>query len=79
MKQIPGTMRNWIIRATAFAWLAAIMSVGTAQTNTVSYTLDNIFLNSTQQMTGTFEWNYDEGNFENGSGLFRACSKSITG
>ena len=63
-------MRTRIIRATAFAWLSAMLSVGTAQANTVSYTLDNIFLNSTQQMTGTFEWTYDEGDFENGTGHF---------
>ena len=63
-------MRSWIIRATTFAWLAAIMSVGTAQANTVSYTLDNIFLNSTAQMTGTFEWTYDEDDFEGGTGVF---------
>jgi hypothetical protein len=63
-------LRHWIIRATTFAWLAVIMSVGTAQANTVSYTLDNVFLGTTSQMTGTFEWTYDVGDFENGTGVF---------
>ncbi len=36
----------------------------------VSYTLDNIFLDATNQMSGTFEWTYDDGDFENGTGLF---------
>ena len=70
MKLIPETMRSWIIRAMTFAWLAVIMSVGTAQANTVSYTLDNVFLGTTSQMTGTFEWTYDVGKFENGTGIF---------
>ena len=46
------------------------MSVGTAQANTVSYTLDNVFLGTTSQMTGTFEWTYDEDDFEGGTGVF---------
>ena len=70
MKLIPVMMRSWFIRATTFTWLVVTMSVGTAQANTVSYTLDNIFLGTTSQMTGTFEWNYVVGDFENGIGLF---------
>ena len=64
-------MRSWIIRATTFAWLATMLSVGTAQAITASYTLDNVFLNSSgDQMTGTFKWIYDEGDFEGGTGVF---------
>jgi hypothetical protein len=37
---------------------------------TVNYTLDNIFLDATNQMTGTFEWTYNVGDFANGTGLF---------
>jgi hypothetical protein len=59
------------------AFYTAVMPIGmflTAITNvqaaTVNYTLDNIFLDATNQMTGTFEWTYVEGDFENGTGLF---------
>ena len=58
MKQIPGTMRIWISQATTFALLAAVMSVGTAQAATVTYTLDYVYLNTNDQMTGTFERTY---------------------
>ena len=58
------------VRGLASTWLAVMFSVGTAQAAAVSYTLDNIFLDATNQMTGTFEWTYDEGDFENGKGLF---------
>jgi hypothetical protein len=70
VKQTFMTARLWIVRVALFSWLAAIMSVGSAQANTVIYTLDNIFLDATNQMTGTFEWIYDEGDFEGGTGLF---------
>lgn len=48
-------------------FLTAITNVHAA---TATYTLDNIFLDATNQMTGTFEWTYDAGDFENGTGLF---------
>ena len=58
-------------------FFSAVFSIGmfltpitNAHATSVNYTLDNIFLNSTSQMTGTFEWTYDEGDFENGTGLF---------
>ena len=70
MKQTFVTARLWTVRVALFSWLAVIMSVGSAQAATVSYTLDNIFLDATNQMTGTFEWTYDDGDFENGTGLF---------
>jgi hypothetical protein len=73
VKQTFATARLCIVRVALFSWLALIMSVGSAQANivTVSYTLDNIFLSANNQMTGTFEWTYDDNNdFGDGTGLF---------
>ncbi len=39
---------------------------GVAQALTQAYMLDNVFLNDTQQMMGTFIWNYDADDFEGG-------------
>ena len=66
------TARFWIIRVALFSCLTAVMSVGTAQAATVSYTLDNIFLLDGTQMTGAFDWTYTIGDFEGGSGVFTA-------
>ena len=52
--------------------LAAIMSVGSAHAETVSYALDDIFLADGSQMTGAFDWTYTTGDFEGGSGVFSA-------
>ncbi len=41
-----------------------------AQTRVVTYTLENVFFTPTRQMTGTFTWTYEEGDFENGTGVF---------
>jgi hypothetical protein len=41
-----------------------------AHAEVVSYTLDNVILEEGTQMTGTFTWTYDVGNFENGVGEF---------
>jgi hypothetical protein len=38
--------------------------------DTVFYTLDNVTLADNTQMTGTFSWTYDVGDFENGVGQF---------
>jgi hypothetical protein len=70
MKQTFVTARLWIVRVALFSWLVAVMSAGSAQAATVSYTLDNIFLDATNQMTGTFEWTYVDDDFENGTGVF---------
>ncbi len=48
-------------------FVGSLMVSGMAQALTQTYILDNVFLNSTQQMTGTFVWNYDAGDFEGGS------------
>lgn len=62
--------KTGVIWGMVSACLLLIMSSGITQAATVSYTLDNVILDNLQQMTGTFEWTYVEGDFENGSGLF---------
>jgi len=59
-----------ILGGPAYTLLAISMSLSFAQANTISYTLDNVFFDATNQMTGTFEWAYSEGDFDNGTGLF---------
>ena len=80
MKQTLATVRLSIARAALFSCLIAVISAGSAQaaTVTVSYTLDNIFLDATNQMTGTFEWTYVEDDFEGGAGLFSELSIPFT-
>ena len=66
----------------ACACLASTSSAALAQTTTATYTLDNVWLlpditrpwEPAQQMTGRFEWAYQEGDFENGSGTFTELS-----
>lgn len=48
------------------------MAAFNAQAATVSYTLDNVFLDNGMQVTGAFDWDYSEGDFEGGSGMFTA-------
>jgi hypothetical protein len=72
MKIIFGFAWLWIVRVALFSWLAAIMSVGSAQASTVSYTLDDVFLVDRTQMTGAFDWTYTIGDFEGGNGVFTA-------
>ena len=79
MAQINKSKSLKIIRGLGYAWLAAIMSVGSAQADTVIYTLNNVIMHNDYsghsgpndlQMTGTFAWDYNTGNFENGVGTF---------
>ena len=72
MKYLFVTARIWIIRVTLFSCLAAVMTVSTVQAATVSYTLENIFLQDNTQMTGAFDWTYTIGDFEGGNGVFTA-------
>lgn len=37
---------------------------------TVTYTLENLIQDNSQQMTGTFDWTYTPGDFENGTAVF---------
>jgi len=46
------------------------MAVFNAHADTVNYFLDNVILDDNEQMTGTFSWTYDAGDFENGVGQF---------
>ena len=41
-----------------------------ARADTVNYILDNVILDDHTQMTGTFTWTYDAGDFENVAGQF---------
>ena len=73
MKKIFETANKFrVVRVALFSCLAAVMSVGSAQASTVSYTLEDIFLEDGTQMTGTFDWTYTPGDFEGGSGVFTA-------
>lgn len=70
MDQIKKSKNLKITHGLAYILLAASLSPGSAYASTVSYTLDNVFLNATSQMTGIFEWTYVDGDFESGAGLF---------
>lgn len=36
----------------------------------ITFTLDHVLNTAAESMTGSFDWTYNEGDFENGSGLF---------
>ncbi|MFQ5490042.1 MAG: hypothetical protein ACE5GE_04905 [Phycisphaerae bacterium] len=67
-----------ILRVAISAWLAFLSPTALAQTVVVTYDLADVWLlpdishpwESAQQMTGTFQWTYQEGDFGNGSGQF---------
>jgi len=79
MIHIEGSKRLAIVLGLAFVWLQVIMSVGTAQAATVNYTLDNVILEDGGQITGTFDWTFNVGDFEGGSGVFTALEIPYTG
>jgi hypothetical protein len=54
----------WMI--CSFIFMAAL----NAHADTVNYTLENVILDDSTQMTGTFLWTFDIGDFENGEGQF---------
>ena len=47
-----------------------VLTIGTAQATVVNYSLINVKQDNNQLMTGSFQWTYDEGDFENGAGVF---------
>jgi len=47
-----------------------IIAASNAHAITVNYTLDNVILDDNTQMTGTFSWTFNSGDFENGVGQF---------
>lgn len=54
-------------------WFAAGLLAGlafTANAATTEFVLDDIFLDSGHQLTGSFTWTYTKGDFENGVGTF---------
>jgi len=55
------------------------MTAINAQATTVTYTLDNVILDDRNtQMTGTFSWTFDIGDFENGEGIFSSLDIPFT-
>ncbi len=65
-----GTVKNvrfWLIFG--FIFTTALR----AHAATVNYTLDNVMMSATQQMTGTFSWTYF-GDFESGVGQWSSLS-----
>lgn len=64
-------LRHFILlRKIVQASMLIIASTSIAQASAVNYTLDDIFSTGGQQLTGAFQWNYTEGDFENGTGTF---------
>ncbi len=52
--------------------ICSIIFIAAFNTNAdeVSYTLENVILDDHTQMTGTFTWTFEIGDFENGEGQF---------
>ena len=46
------------------------MAVSNTHADLVNYTLDEVFLVDGEQMTGTFDWTFNVGDFEGGNGEF---------
>ncbi len=70
MTKIHNTNYLLIMQAIFFSCMATILFITSATAATVNYTLDNIWQDNGQQLTGSFDWTYTEGDFENGEGLF---------
>ena len=68
----------WMLQVGLYVLLTITPTGALAQTHTVTYELDNVWLlpditrpwEPARQMTGIFEWTYQQGDFENGSGQF---------
>lgn len=61
------TVKNIRFRMISSVFFVAAFN---AHADSVTYTLENVILDDSTQMTGTFLWTYDTGNFENGAGQF---------
>jgi hypothetical protein len=70
MSQLLLAVRNRSFRVTVFALLTAVVSVASAQVESIRYELQDVFLQDGSQMTGAFDWTYTVGDFEGGSGVF---------
>ncbi len=55
-----------------------ILAASNAHADTVNYTLDNLILAGGEQITGTFDWTFNVGDFEGGSGVFTALEIPYT-
>ncbi|HEX9792834.1 MAG TPA: hypothetical protein VGC54_02525 [Planctomycetota bacterium] len=70
------TPRTWLRAAAAVSLIAGFAPVAEAQTITKTFTFEDVWMlpdvsrpgTPAQQLTGSFEWTYDAGDFENGSG-----------
>jgi hypothetical protein len=51
-----------------------LMAASETHAITENYTLDNVILDDNTQMTGTFSWTFDAGDFENGVGQFTSLA-----
>jgi opacity protein-like surface antigen len=60
------TRKIYILAIFSLSCIAA----ANAQAATVEYTLNSIFMTNGNQVTGTFQWDYTDGDFENGTGTF---------
>lgn len=58
------------LQAIFFSCIATLIFITSASAAVVTYTLDNIWQDNDLQLTGSFEWTYAVGDFENGEGLF---------
>lgn len=70
MKQTHKLLQSIRALVLTAAGLPVFMAAGHTQAATISYLLDDIFLADGTQMTGAFDWTYDTGDFEGGSGVF---------
>ena len=72
------TPKQWMVRTVVLAIAAGTTSIAFAQQQTVTYNLENVMLlpdisdpgAPAQLMTGSFDWTYQLGDFENGTGQF---------
>lgn len=52
------------------SFIALLLFTSISHAETVTFSLENIFTTAGERMTGRFDWTYDSGDFENGSGQF---------
>ena len=62
------TVCFWFVLSLVF------ITASNAHAATVSYTLNDVFLDDGTQMTGAFDWTYTIDDFEGGSGVFTALA-----
>lgn len=74
---IPLSTKPVLFLSLLLIFLGGFSSEAAAQTRVATFTLDNVWLNPDishggppGQMTGTFQWTYTVGDFDNGSGEF---------